>query len=170
LVVVHLSGAAQSEYESPEYGDGHLRWPRGCAVAAVGWSGISTSAKGMVGPPAGTYLLISIDYRGDRIARPRVEPAGHSVNAGRRVVDEPNDANYNRLVSLPYPASAEQISRDNDLYDLLLESSYVLIGAVDQLVDDLQMRRKRWGISYYVVFEDAFAPVVAPAHRQVGTG
>jgi hypothetical protein len=32
------------------------------------------------------------------------------------------------------------------------------------MIEDLQVRRKRWGISYYVVFEpylDAFAPVVA---------
>jgi hypothetical protein len=40
----------------------------------------------------------------------------------------------------------------------------VLIGTVDQMVEDLQARRERWGISYYVISEpylDAFAPVVA---------
>jgi len=48
--------------------------------------------------------------------------------------------------------------------DEILESPYVLIGTVDQLIEDLQVRQERWGISYYVVFEpymDAFAPVVA---------
>jgi hypothetical protein len=47
--------------------------------------------------------------------------------------------------------------------DEILESPYVLIGTVDQIIEDLQVRRKRWGISYYVVFEPyvgAFAPVV----------
>ena len=46
----------------------------------------------------------------------------------------------------------------------ILESPYVLIGSVGRLVDDLQARRERWGISDYVIFEpylDAFAPVVA---------
>jgi probable F420-dependent oxidoreductase len=46
----------------------------------------------------------------------------------------------------------------------LLQSPYVLMGTIDQLVEDLQARRERWGISYYVIFEpymDAFAPVVA---------
>ena len=46
----------------------------------------------------------------------------------------------------------------------ILQSPYVLIGTVDQMVEDLQVRRERWGISYYVIFEpymDAFAPVVA---------
>jgi len=45
-----------------------------------------------------------------------------------------------------------------------LESPYLLIGTVDQLVDELHARRKRLGISYYVVFEpalDTVAPVVA---------
>jgi hypothetical protein len=46
----------------------------------------------------------------------------------------------------------------------ILQSPYVLIGTVDQLVEDLQARRARWGISYYVIFEpymEAFAPIVA---------
>jgi probable F420-dependent oxidoreductase len=46
----------------------------------------------------------------------------------------------------------------------ILESPYVLIGTIDQQVEDLQARRERWGISYYVIFEsymEAFAPVVA---------
>jgi probable F420-dependent oxidoreductase len=46
----------------------------------------------------------------------------------------------------------------------ILESPFVLVGTVDQLVEQLQARRERWGISYYAVFEpalDDFAPVVA---------
>jgi probable F420-dependent oxidoreductase len=46
----------------------------------------------------------------------------------------------------------------------ILESPYVLIGTIDQQVEDLQARRERWGISYYVIFEpymEALAPVVA---------
>jgi probable F420-dependent oxidoreductase len=48
--------------------------------------------------------------------------------------------------------------------DEILQSPYVLIGTVEQMIEDLQARRKRWGISYYIIFEpylDAFAPVVA---------
>jgi probable F420-dependent oxidoreductase len=46
----------------------------------------------------------------------------------------------------------------------ILQSPYVLIGTVDEVVDDLQARRQRWDISYYVTFEpymEALAPVVA---------
>jgi probable F420-dependent oxidoreductase len=48
--------------------------------------------------------------------------------------------------------------------DEILQSPYVLVGTVDQMVENLQARRERWGISYYVIFEpymDVFAPVVA---------
>ena len=44
------------------------------------------------------------------------------------------------------------------------QSPFVLVGSVEQIVEALQERRERWGISYYVIFErdmDAFAPVVA---------
>jgi hypothetical protein len=48
--------------------------------------------------------------------------------------------------------------------DEILESPYVLIGTADQIIEDLQARRERWGISYLTIFEPyarAFAPVVA---------
>jgi probable F420-dependent oxidoreductase len=48
--------------------------------------------------------------------------------------------------------------------DEILASPYVLVGTVDQIVDDLRARRDRWGISYIMThepFTDALAPVVA---------
>ena len=46
----------------------------------------------------------------------------------------------------------------------VLGSPFVLLGSVDEIVESLQRRRERWGISYYVVMEpvmEAFGPVVA---------
>ena len=46
----------------------------------------------------------------------------------------------------------------------VLDSPFVLLGTVDEMVETLRRRRQRWGISYYVVMEpalDTFAPVVA---------
>ncbi|MGH2427608.1 MAG: TIGR03621 family F420-dependent LLM class oxidoreductase [Candidatus Limnocylindria bacterium] len=45
----------------------------------------------------------------------------------------------------------------------VLGSPFVLIGTVDELIDEITERRERLGISYYVVFEpamEAFAPIV----------
>jgi probable F420-dependent oxidoreductase len=46
----------------------------------------------------------------------------------------------------------------------ILQTPYLLIGTVDQMVEALQERRERWGFSYCVVHEwslDALAPVIA---------
>jgi len=51
----------------------------------------------------------------------------------------------------------------------VLQTPYVLIGTVDQMVESLQACRERWGLSYLAVHEgslDAIAPVVA---RLAGT-
>jgi probable F420-dependent oxidoreductase len=51
----------------------------------------------------------------------------------------------------------------------VLDMPHFLIGTVDQMVDDLQRRRERYGISYVIVpgeVAEGFAPVVA---RLVGT-
>ncbi|MBI2218938.1 MAG: hypothetical protein HYU51_16755 [Candidatus Rokubacteria bacterium] len=40
----------------------------------------------------------------------------------------------------------------------------MLIGTVDQMIEDLQARRERWDISSHTIFEpfmETFAPVVA---------
>ena len=45
----------------------------------------------------------------------------------------------------------------------LLDSPHALIGSVDEICDDLEARRDRWGISYWVVpahVRTEFAPVV----------
>jgi L,D-peptidoglycan transpeptidase YkuD (ErfK/YbiS/YcfS/YnhG family) len=38
--------------------------------------------------------------------------------------DAPGDANYNRLVSLPYPASHEALWRSDSLYDIVAVLGY----------------------------------------------
>ena len=46
----------------------------------------------------------------------------------------------------------------------ILEAPFVLIGTVDEMVKALHVRRERWGISYFVTFEqylETLAPVVA---------
>lgn len=48
--------------------------------------------------------------------------------------------------------------------DEILETPYLLIGTIDEMVEAVQARRERWGFSYLVVHEwslDALAPVVA---------
>jgi probable F420-dependent oxidoreductase len=98
------------------------------------------------------------------------------VDARVRLVREAAGDRYDRLelnalvqrvvVTEDRRRAAEELSRRWPQLspEELLQSPYVLLGTIDQLVEDLQARRERWEISYYVIFEpymDAFAPVVA---------
>jgi probable F420-dependent oxidoreductase len=62
-------------------------------------------------------------------------------------------------------AAAERIAADLPISaDEVLDSPSVLLGTVDEIVETLQERRERFGLSYIVVLEpvmEAFAPVVA---------
>ena len=64
-----------------------------------------------------------------------------------------------------YAAAEELVRRWPELSaGEILETPYLLVGTVDQMVEDLKARRQRWGISYYAIHEpylDAFAPVAA---------
>ena len=120
-----LSAAAQTEPESLEYRDGRLRWSRGSAAAAVGRAGVRADKhEGDGATPAGTYPLVSILYRPDRIAAPQSRLPVKPLAPSDGWIDDPADANYNRPVSLPYPASAEQMWREDDLYDALVVTGY----------------------------------------------
>jgi L,D-peptidoglycan transpeptidase YkuD (ErfK/YbiS/YcfS/YnhG family) len=121
-----LAEAKLAAFSDLEYRDGRLRWSGGSAVAAVGRSGVRVDKReGDGATPAGVYPLLSIYYRPDRITPPPLSQL--PVNAlapDDGWVDDPGDANYNRLVTLPYPASAERMWRDDGLYDALVVIGY----------------------------------------------
>jgi L,D-peptidoglycan transpeptidase YkuD (ErfK/YbiS/YcfS/YnhG family) len=125
LATARMSEAAQTEYENLEYRAGRLYWSAGSAVAVVGRAGVkSDKHEGDGATPAGNYPLVSILYRPDRISSPASHLPVSPLAPNDGWVDEPTDANYNRLVSLPYPASAEQMWRDDDLYDAVVVIGY----------------------------------------------
>jgi L,D-peptidoglycan transpeptidase YkuD (ErfK/YbiS/YcfS/YnhG family) len=126
LMAARLVGAAPAPaYENLAYRGGRLRWSAGSAVAVVGRSGVRADKReGDGATPAGTYPLIRILYRPDRIAPPSSQLPITPLASNDGWVDDPADANYNRLVSLPYPASAEEMWRQDGLYDALVVIAY----------------------------------------------
>jgi len=125
VTAVHLSRAAEGETQNLEYRGGRLYWPRGSAAAAVGRSGVRADKReGDGATPAGTFPLVSVLYRPDRIAPPLSQLPVRPLAPSDGWVDEPGDPNYNRPVSLPYPASAEQMWRQDGLYDALVVIGY----------------------------------------------
>ena len=125
LLVVPLTGPAPAGCESLEYRGGRLRWSKGSAAAAVGRSGVRADKReGDGATPAGSYPLISIFYRADRVEAPVSQLPAIPLTPKDAWVDDPADAYYNRLVTLPYPAGAEPMWREDELYDALVVIGY----------------------------------------------
>ncbi len=137
--------------------------PRLLALAAreadiVGFSGITFRGGGAVPPNLSGWRVAGVDER-VRLVR---EAAGDD----RYLRLQLNVLVQRVVVTDDRRRAAEELrSRWTQLTpDEILHSPYVLIGTVDQMVEDLQARRERWGFSYYQISEpylDAFAPVVA---------
>jgi len=104
---------------------GTLRLGAFTAPCSLGRSGIlSPKVEGDGGTPGGTFPLRDAWYRADRIRRPDTRLPLHATNPTDGWCDEPSDRSYNRAVRLPYPADAEQMWRDDHLYDLLAVVGY----------------------------------------------
>jgi L,D-peptidoglycan transpeptidase YkuD (ErfK/YbiS/YcfS/YnhG family) len=68
----------------------------------------------------GRWPIRGLYYRPDRVGRPRTALPIAEITPALGWCDAPGDANYNRPVPLPYPASHERLWREDHLYDLLL--------------------------------------------------
>ena len=100
-------------------------WGQGPRRAAIGLPGIAV--KGGEGDgitPIGAFPVREVFYRADRIARPDTKLSLRALEKNDGWCDAPDDPNYNRLVKLPYPASAEQMWCEDHLYDLVVVLGY----------------------------------------------
>jgi L,D-peptidoglycan transpeptidase YkuD (ErfK/YbiS/YcfS/YnhG family) len=108
-----------------EYRAGFLSWPGGRTKAVVGQAGVSANKKeGDGATPAGTFPLTAVFYRADRMPQLLSHLPLRALSATHAWVDDPGDRNYNRLVSLPYPAHTERMWLDDAVYDLLIVIGY----------------------------------------------
>ena len=90
----------------------------GCALGRGGMAARKREGDGRT--PIGVFGLVRVLYRADRGRRPAT---GLPVSVIRRHdgwCDAPSDRNYNRAVRLPYPASCEQMWREDGLYDIVV--------------------------------------------------
>ena len=102
-----------------------LDWGAGLKRAAIGPAGIAI--KGGEGDgitPRGSFAVREVFYRADRIPAPRTALPLRAIEPDDGWCDAPDDPSYNRLVKLPYPASAEQMWRQDHLYDLVAALGY----------------------------------------------
>jgi L,D-peptidoglycan transpeptidase YkuD (ErfK/YbiS/YcfS/YnhG family) len=105
--------------------EARLQLAHGVRRAALGRSGISTlKREGDGGTPHGRFAMRQVLYRADRGLRPRTRLPVHAIRASDGWCDDPADRNYNRLVKLPSRRSAEGLTREDHLYDLVLVLGY----------------------------------------------
>lgn len=97
-----------------------LDWGNGARRAAIGPGGIAVKmAEGDGITPRGTFPMREIFYRPDRVKNIEAALPLRAIARDDGWCDAPDDPNYNRLVKLPYPASAEAMWRDDHLYDIV---------------------------------------------------
>ena len=89
-----------------------------CALGAAGILARKCESDG--GTPAGRWSLIKVFYRADRIARPVTAIPVQAIKHNDGWCDAPNDRNYNSPVQLPYPESAEEMWREDSIYDIVV--------------------------------------------------
>lgn len=99
-------------------------WLRGAGLmipVALGRSGAKARKReGDGATPIGVWRICRALYRADRIMRPRTAVPLRPIRGSDGWCDAAGDRNYNRSVRLPYPASAEAIWREDQLYDLIV--------------------------------------------------
>jgi L,D-peptidoglycan transpeptidase YkuD (ErfK/YbiS/YcfS/YnhG family) len=106
------------------HADGRFELDGRILRCAIGKAGVISSADKREGDnksPLGTWVMREVWYR------PDVYPNGPTTTLPARATrpedgwcDAPGDPNYNRPVTLPYPASAERMWRDDPVYDLVV--------------------------------------------------
>lgn len=70
--------------------------------------------------PLGEWSLLALMLRPDRMKPPQTALPWRWIRPQDGWCDAADDPQYNRPVSLPYPASAERLWRDDHAYDLIL--------------------------------------------------
>ncbi len=100
-----------------------------CALGRGGVVPAGEKVEGDGATPAGLWPLRRVLFRPDRLARPITGLPVSALAPSDGWCDAPGDRLYNQPVALPYAASAEQLWRDDRLYDLI-----VVLGHNDQPV------------------------------------
>ncbi|NQE62330.1 L,D-transpeptidase [Caulobacter sp. RHG1] len=92
-----------------------------CAIGKAGALPAADKREGDNKSPLGAWVMREVWYR------PDVYPDGPKTALPVRATqprdgwcDAASDPNYNRPVTLPYPASAERMWRDDQVYDLVV--------------------------------------------------
>lgn len=95
-----------------------------CALGRGGVAAAIDKREGDLRTPLGRWPLRRVYFRPDKLGAPQTRLPATALTDTMGWCDAPEDPAYNRLVALPYPASAERLWREDDVYDLIVELGY----------------------------------------------
>ena len=95
-----------------------------CALGHAGIRAAADKREGDGATPAGLWPLRRVLWRPDRMPALASRLPARPIEADDGWCDAPDDPAYNRLVRLPYPASAERLWRADGVYDLVVVLGY----------------------------------------------
>ena len=104
---------------------GELVWDGGRHACALGRAGVTGNKReGDGATPLGSFPLRIVHFRPDRLVVPVTALPTAALGRDLGWCDDPADANYNRLVKLPYRAHHEELWREDGIYDLIVPLGY----------------------------------------------
>lgn len=102
---------------------GRMTGPNFDVPCALGRGGLAAAADKIEGDgksPMGSWLVRRVFYRPDKEEEPVSKFPVSIISPEMGWCDAPDDSAYNQLVRYPWRASAEQLWRDDDVYDLIM--------------------------------------------------
>lgn len=104
---------------------GQLKYKNLKFKCALGKAGIGKkNIEGDNITPKGTYRIIQIYYRKDRVKKISSSFKLNKITKSMGWCDDPSSKKYNRLIRLPTKYGHEKLYQKNNIYDLLLVIDY----------------------------------------------
>jgi L,D-peptidoglycan transpeptidase YkuD (ErfK/YbiS/YcfS/YnhG family) len=109
-----------SSQGSMSYGSRTMR----CALGKGGVKRVEDKREGDGASPIGIWSIRRVMWRADRLVAPITVFDLTAITFDDGWCDASDNVNYNQPVTHPYPASAERLWREDELYDIIVVLGY----------------------------------------------
>jgi L,D-peptidoglycan transpeptidase YkuD (ErfK/YbiS/YcfS/YnhG family) len=107
---------------------GYLKFKNLKFKCALGKAGVGKKKiEGDNITPKGTFQIVKIYYRSDRIKNIYSKIKLFKINNKMGWCDDPNSKKYNQLITLPSKYNHEKLYRQDNVYDLVIVLNYNMI-------------------------------------------
>jgi len=95
-----------------------------CVLGRGGVIAAAAKREGDGATPLGTWALRCVYYRADKLEKPTTELPLHVISKTHGWCDAPDHPDYNKLVTLPFDSSHEEMWRKDDVYNIVVPLGY----------------------------------------------